>query len=102
MKTNEIIQHTRIFAEDAEKLMLPPGLKELLTEAADRLEELDERVAIMSEGKTGKWERHYSRSGVLSDVFWWCSNCGEKCLDNWANKYKYCPNCGAKMEDAEQ
>ena len=98
MKTDEIIRKLRYRAEGEASA---EETKELLTEAADRLEELDERVAIMSESKTGKWERHYSRSGVLSDVFWWCSNCGEKCLDNWANKYKYCPNCGAKMEDTE-
>ena len=98
MKTDEIIRKLRYRAEGETSA---EETKQLLTEATDRLEELDERVAIMSESKTGKWERHYSRSGVLSDVFWWCSNCGEKCLDNWANKYKYCPNCGAKMEDTE-
>lgn len=76
--------------------------EKVANEAADRLEELDERVAIMSESKTGKWERHYSRPNVYADLSWWCSNCGEKCLDNWANKYQYCPHCGARMEETER
>lgn len=28
----------------------------------------------------------------------WCSNCGEPYLPAYKS-YKYCPNCGAKMED---
>lgn len=50
-----------------------------------------------SERKTGKWERHYSRPNVYADLCWHCSNCGYKTPDNWANKWKFCPNCGARM-----
>lgn len=85
MKTDEIIRHIRIFSEDAEKLMLPPGLKELLTEAADRLEELDERVAIMSaeatepekdlaiigQCRTGKVKKYVGRGLVILNYQWW-------------------------------
>ncbi len=50
---------------------------------------------------TGKWERHYSRPGVYADLFWWCSRCKQPTGDQWAGHcYKYCPNCGAKMEKA--
>ena len=28
----------------------------------------------------------------------WCSNCGEPYLPAYKS-YKYCPNCGAKMEE---
>ena len=31
----------------------------------------------------------------------WCSNCGEPYLPAYKS-YKYCPNCGAKMEDTNE
>lgn len=49
MMTDELIQALRECA-DAYELPLV-RVRELLKEAADRLEELDERVAIMSEGE---------------------------------------------------
>ena len=50
------------------------------------------------ERKTGKWEiRRSKTSGVL---FYHCSCC-EWCNTNWV-KYHYCPNCGARMEGAEE
>ena len=48
MTTDEIIRKLR-FRADTE--MSAEETRELLTEAADRLEELDERVAIMMEGQ---------------------------------------------------
>lgn len=45
----------------------------------------------------GQWERHYLRPGILADLFWYCSNCGEKCGYDWANLFKFCSNCGADM-----
>lgn len=63
-------------------------------------------MPTIEERKTGKWERHYSRPNVYADLCWHCSNCGYKTPDNWANKWKFCPNCGARMvqegEDNEQ
>lgn len=50
--------------------------------------------------RTGKWERHYSRPNVYADLCWHCSACGYYHADNWTNKFKFCPNCGAKMEGA--
>lgn len=34
------------------------------------------------------------------DDFIMCSSCGEwfNLIDNCTNKFKFCPNCGAKME----
>lgn len=49
MMTDELIQALRECA-DADELPLVRA-RELLEEAADRLEELDERIAIMSEGE---------------------------------------------------
>lgn len=46
-----------------------------------------------------KWERHYTRPNVYADSFWHCSNCNFKTMSVNADKYyKYCPNCGAKMD----
>lgn len=53
------------------------------------------------EPKIGKWERHYSRPNVYADLCWHCSNCGYKTPDNWANKWKFRPNCGARMQEGE-
>ena len=54
-------------------------------------------MPTIEERKKGKWERHYSRPNVYADCFWHCTCCGYKTLDNWANKWNYCPNCGADM-----
>ena len=59
MKTDEIIRKLRYRAEGETSA---EETKALLTEAADRLEELDERVAIMMEGaehdrREGKTDR---------------------------------------------
>ena len=53
------------------------------------------------EQRTGKWERHYSRPNVYADLCWHCSACGYYHADNWTNKFKYCPNCGAKMTEGD-
>lgn len=45
MKTDELIRALRDWAAK----MAMPGRRNLVNEAADRLEELDERVAIMEE-----------------------------------------------------
>lgn len=75
---------------------------DLIEQAAERLEELDERVAIMSEGKTGKWLKRI----ILDQIECKCSACGYRDFmfgqedPYWFNR-KNCPNCGAKMEGAE-
>ena len=50
-----------------------------------------------AEPKVGKWERHYSRPNVYADLFWHCSECGYRSSDNWADKFNFCPHCGADM-----
>lgn len=58
-------------------------------------------MPTIEERKTGKWIRHYSRPNVYADLCWHCSNCGYKTPDNWANKWKFCPDCGARMQEGE-
>lgn len=55
-----------------------------------------------AEPKRGKWERHYSRPNVLADLFWHCSECGYKDIENYAPVYHhFCTNCGADMRGEE-
>ena len=89
MTTDEIVRQLRN--------SLRVGItSDLIEQAADRLEELDERVAIMSESKIGKWQKEFF--GGDNDVFWYrCPRC-RKFRDY---PEKYCPNCGMKMEGTE-
>lgn len=63
--------------------------------AADAIEKLSK------ERKTGKWCADYDGYSDGEPVYdmWWCSACGEY-FDEWDDRptWKYCPNCGAKME----
>jgi len=96
METTEIITALRIWAEGLNHAY---GVN-VLNEAADRLEELDERVAIMSEGKTGTWIDDgpiYNRGEKTNR--WKCSHCGGWLLGQEKPKTKYCPACGVKMEE---
>ena len=64
----------------------------VLNEAADRLEELDERVAIMSEGKTG-----IELEG--SGASWWyvCEECHGR-VDDMDH---FCRHCGMKFNNVK-
>lgn len=55
---------------------------------------------LPSAQKLGRWERHWSRPGVYADLCWHCSACGGRTNMSWAHiYYKYCPYCGARMEE---
>ena len=54
-------------------------------------------TVLSAQPKRGRWERHYSRPNVYADLFWHCSECGYRSSDNWADKFNFCPNCGADM-----
>lgn len=64
----------------------------------DIRDRIKEEPTIEPERKTGTWQRKYSRLGVYADLRWHCSICGGKFSDTYANMWKYCPDCGAKME----
>ena len=59
-------------------------------------------AADVVERKTGKWCADYDGYADGEPVYdmWWCSACGEY-FDEWDDRptWKYCPNCGAKMEE---
>lgn len=56
--------------------------------------------ALEQKPKTGHWIEQEDFNG---DTYYDCSECGESfCLIEGTptdNLYKYCPNCGAKMEE---
>lgn len=68
----------------------------LLTEAADRIAATVDAVPMVH----GRWElvdeaepRRYKRFRLFG-----CSECS--CL-SWYGTYKYCPNCGARMDGGD-
>lgn len=86
----------------------------VLIEAADRIEELDERIAIMQESmeeleqrepvRHGHWieyPRCLAYDGAFSDDHIVCSVCESvwNVLDNCTERFDCCPHCGAKMDE---
>ena len=59
-------------------------------------------IKALSQQRTGRWEEIKSLWGGKWEMIdnYKCSVCGE--LEVSGNDYKYCPNCGAKMESEEQ
>lgn len=55
MTTDELIRALRENAKQA----YPLAINQLLNEAADRLEELDERIAIMAADMDSEWGKSY-------------------------------------------
>jgi len=47
----------------------------------------------------GRWIRVYSRPGVFKYLGWTCDQCDQRTGNEYAPQwYKFCPNCGAKMD----
>lgn len=55
-------------------------------------EALDRVPAADVVGKTGKWVK-ISPAGIYE-----CNQCGQNVMTADIEAYKFCPNCGAKME----
>jgi len=58
---------------------------------------IDRLPSIKQEPKTGRWIKTIGENGVTSVVR--CSECGFE--DNRYMLFRYCPSCGAKMEEEE-
>ena len=77
---------------------IPVHVAETAKEAADAIEELQNRVP-----KSGVWREEESG---YDDVYYECSVCGAGvCTIDGApvdNAWSYCPECGAKMTGVER
>ena len=62
-----------------------------------------EPCADVSQARHGKWLEWFPGDCALimtgEEMLYRCSSCDAKYSD--AEGYKYCPNCGAKMEDVD-
>lgn len=65
---------------------------------------LKEALKLIEEQKTGKWVGieydGYADGSPVYDV-WECSNCHEEHEGDFDSLPNYCPECGAKMTEAE-
>ena len=57
MTTNELIRALRELP--SRSICIPNDAETIMTEAADRLEELDERIAIMAADMDNEWGKSY-------------------------------------------
>lgn len=76
--------------------LLEEGDNPALENALKRLRELkDDTDSLRPVG-------HWTESICLDDAFWVCSNCKFPSQASAAPElYRYCPNCGARMEETE-
>lgn len=75
-------------------------IRQLPKKVIDRIKGAKENVAKHADdqGRHGTWLPDRTRN-----VYWVCSCCGFPSEASGAFKiYKYCPNCGAKMDDEEK
>lgn len=72
----------------------------LMREAADEIEELSAKLRNSKFVWHGVWAQDNKGNHDPRDVWVKCSCCGYQTTTRWSDEFKYCPNCGAKM-DAE-
>lgn len=87
-----------IYREDAKdyaRHAIAKGLNVL--ESLDEVPAADFRPVVR-----GKWERYYSSPRSFAKFYMVCSACEGIVPDcYWDNNFKYCPNCGAEMEETK-
>ena len=68
------------------------------TEAFQELIDAQPTLGAAQE-RTTRMLRKYSRPNVFADLWLHCEACGGVVNDNW--RYKYCPECGARVKEQE-
>ena len=70
------------------------------------LELMEEAPPVTSKQRTGEWVRTDLTDIIdgkrISWVKWNCSECGVEKKIGWAKDVKFCPNCGAKMNEGSE
>lgn len=62
-------------------------------------EALDMAIEALKKRPTGKW---IEKEDYNLDTYYECSECGaDYCIEGDILIHKYCPNCGAKMDEVE-
>ena len=96
---------SRQAAIDALKELTANGTNKGMVFGEDAVHRIEILPSVQSERKTGRWI--YGESEVGNDGYY-CSECGnfvpwiyEESAMNFIREYKFCPNCGAKMEGGE-
>lgn len=66
--------------------------------------EVIERQPTIDPVKHGRWEKDEKASKDHFEQIFICSNCHNMEAWGWTevDTYKYCPNCGAKMDEVEK
>ncbi len=60
---------------------------------------IEKMPSVTPQPKTGKWIDDGQYAEGHSEHAYRCSECGENYI-GYVGKYKYCPNCGAKMKES--
>lgn len=70
-------------------------IEEFIARLRNKLSKLP---SVTLQPKIGKWVE-----GGYEDMYYVCSECDYKASEYWVKpKYKYCPNCGAKMQEVKE
>ena len=67
--------------------------------SADDMEGIIKTLPSVQQRKTGKWIPPVPRDNTISygRAYWECDQCHKAVC--WGNEMKFCPNCGARMEE---
>ena len=86
---SELVEQKKVFDTIVD---VQPTVDAVPTEFHDKCMqiEIEKRFELELKEKHGHWEW---------DGDYICSNCGER---GHRNKWNYCPNCGAKMDEVEE
>lgn len=73
-------------------------------DALEYIEQLEERIAIMEEGrKSGRWvDQGENPEAFMGAHKAQCSECGYEVWAAFTDQLHYCANCGAKMDGGDQ